>query len=154
MSFCCSATTAANNAVIPPVHATTSNANDPGRSSRKYTRHNMYTPAATIVAACINALTGVGPSIASGNQTCSGNCADLPTAPQKISSPATVASPPRISGRAKTICFSSSKLSVPSVDQRNRIPRRKPKSPIRFVRKAFFPASAAAGRPNQNPISR
>ena len=26
------------------------------------------TPAATIVAACINALTGVGPSMASGNQ--------------------------------------------------------------------------------------
>jgi hypothetical protein len=28
------------------------------------------TPAVTIVAACINADTGVGPSIASGNQTC------------------------------------------------------------------------------------
>ena len=28
--------------------------------------------------------TGVGPSIASGNQTCSGNCAILPTAPQKM----------------------------------------------------------------------
>jgi len=29
----------------------------------------MYTPAVTIVAACINDETGVGPSIASGNQT-------------------------------------------------------------------------------------
>ena len=38
-------------------------------------------PAVTIVAACINADTGVGPSIASGNQVCKPNCADLPTAP-------------------------------------------------------------------------
>ena len=37
----------------------------------------MYTPAATIVAAWIKAETGVGPSIASGNQTCSGTWADL-----------------------------------------------------------------------------
>jgi hypothetical protein len=29
--------------------------------------------------------TGVGPSMASGSQTCRGNCADLPTAPPKIS---------------------------------------------------------------------
>ena len=40
-------------------------------------------PAATIVAAWMSADTGVGPSIASGSQTCSGSCADLPTAPQK-----------------------------------------------------------------------
>jgi hypothetical protein len=33
-------------------------------------RINKYTPAVTMVAACINALTGVGPSIAMGNQTC------------------------------------------------------------------------------------
>ena len=32
-------------------------------------RINKYTPAVTIVAACINADTGVGPSIAIGNQT-------------------------------------------------------------------------------------
>lgn len=35
----------------------------------------------TIVAACINAETGVGPSIASGNHVCNPICADLPTAP-------------------------------------------------------------------------
>lgn len=34
-----------------------------------------------IVAACINAETGVGPSIASGNQVCKPICADFPTAP-------------------------------------------------------------------------
>jgi hypothetical protein len=32
-------------------------------------RINKYTPAVTIVAACIKALTGVGPSIAIGNHT-------------------------------------------------------------------------------------
>jgi hypothetical protein len=31
---------------------------------------SKYTPAVTIVAACISAETGVGPSIAIGNQTC------------------------------------------------------------------------------------
>jgi hypothetical protein len=40
------------------------------------------TPEITSVAACINADTGVGPSIASGNQTCIPSCADLPITPQ------------------------------------------------------------------------
>ena len=39
------------------------------------------TPAVTKVAACINADTGVGPSIASGNQVCKPIWADLPTTP-------------------------------------------------------------------------
>ena len=43
----------------------------------------MKTPAVTIVAAWMRAEIGVGPSMASGSQTCSGNCADLPTAPVK-----------------------------------------------------------------------
>src|SRR6266516_7509067 len=43
-----------------------------------------YTPALTIVAAWIRAETGVGPSIASGSQTWSGNWALLPTAPARI----------------------------------------------------------------------
>ena len=42
------------------------------------------TPATTIVAAWINAETGVGPSIASGSQMCNGNIADLPAPPMKI----------------------------------------------------------------------
>ncbi len=48
-------------------------------------RATMYTPAVTIVAAWIRALTGVGPSIASGSQTCSGNWALLPQAPSSSS---------------------------------------------------------------------
>src|SRR4030095_1747809 len=41
------------------------------------------TPATTMVAAWINAETGVGPSIASGSHICSGNIADLPAPPMK-----------------------------------------------------------------------
>src|SRR6187455_3873340 len=46
-------------------------------------RATMKMPAVTIVAAWINAEIGVGPSIESGNQTCSGTWADLPIAPMK-----------------------------------------------------------------------
>ena len=37
-----------------------------------------------MVAAWIRADTGVGPSMASGNQMCKGNIADLPAPPMKI----------------------------------------------------------------------
>ena len=50
----------------------------------------MNTPAVTIVAAWMSAETGVGPSIASGSQVWSRNCADLPMAPMKSSRQATV----------------------------------------------------------------
>ena len=46
-------------------------------------RATMKIPAVTIVAAWISAEIGVGPSIESGSQTCSGNCALLPMAPMK-----------------------------------------------------------------------
>ena len=52
-------------------------------------RITKKTPAVTIVAACIKAETGVGPSIASGNQVCKPNCADLPIAPKIIENPKT-----------------------------------------------------------------
>src|SRR5258705_9539609 len=44
-------------------------------------RATIYTPAVTMVAAWINALTGVGPAIASGSQTYRGIWADFPVAP-------------------------------------------------------------------------
>ena len=50
----------------------------------------MNTPAVTMVAAWISAETGVGPSIASGSQVCSRNCADLPMAPMNSSRHVTV----------------------------------------------------------------
>jgi len=81
MSACAIAMSAAINAVITPIHTTTvSDEVTPSIAPNEkigYTRATRKTPAATIVAAWINALTGVGPSIASGNQTCSGNCPGL-----------------------------------------------------------------------------
>src|SRR4051794_15532585 len=112
------------------------------------TRTSMYTPAATIVAAWINAETGVGPSIASGNQTCSGNWADFPTAPQKIKSAtiaANVAWLPNIEIRGAT----STNTTEPVVIQIIRMPVMNPKSPIRVVMNALLAASAAASRKNQ-----
>src|SRR6266540_7231534 len=46
------------------------------RSYSGFDRAIRYTPAVTMVAAWISADTGVGPSIASGNQVCSGNWPD------------------------------------------------------------------------------
>ena len=46
-------------------------------------RSKRYTPATTIVAACIKAETGVGPSIASGSQPCKNIWADLVITPIK-----------------------------------------------------------------------
>src|SRR5881628_345838 len=91
---------AAISAVVTPIQTTTvrEDVTPPIAPTEKsgYTRATRNTPAATIVAAWINALTGVGPSIASGNQTCSGNCPDFPIAPQKISSAIDVALAPSI----------------------------------------------------------
>ena len=53
-------------------------------------RATMKTPAVTMVAAWISAETGVGPSMASGSQVCSGTCADLPMAPMNSSRQTTV----------------------------------------------------------------
>ena len=55
-------------------------------------RTTRKTPAETIVAAWMRAETGVGPSIASGSQVWSGNCALLPTVPPKSSNAITAAS--------------------------------------------------------------
>ncbi len=115
MSFCATAIVAANRAVKAPTAETTSigvvsapPSSQPAESSGKM-RSERYTPAETIVAAWIMAETGVGPSMASGSQTCSGNCADLPTVPMKSSSPAAPATDsPRKAGVVASWCSTSS----------------------------------------------
>ena len=59
-------------------------------SSKGDDRNSKYTPAVTRVAAWIRAETGVGPSIASGNQVCNPNWADLPIAASNSNNPITV----------------------------------------------------------------
>jgi len=58
-----------NTGVIAPIHKH-NNSTVLLYSIRGELRIKRYTPAVTIVAACINADTGVGPSIAIGNHTC------------------------------------------------------------------------------------
>ena len=59
---------AAKNAVSEPTVAITSIVAG-AIENKKLSRATMYTPAVTIVAAWIRALTGVGPAIASGSHT-------------------------------------------------------------------------------------
>ena len=80
MSFWATPTVAAKKAVIAPIAVTNSSAVGASAKSGE-SRATMNTPAVTMVAAWIRAETGVGPSIASGSQVCSRNCADFPIAP-------------------------------------------------------------------------
>jgi hypothetical protein len=63
----------------------------------------MKIPAVTIVAAWISAEIGVGPSIESGSQTCSGNCALLPMAPTKRQMQMTLSSSQGVPGRISIV---------------------------------------------------
>ena len=81
-SVTATATVAANSSVAVPITALMSAAS--GASSNSgYMRAIRYTPAVTIVAAWIREETGVGPSMASGSQVCSGSWPDLAKAPTR-----------------------------------------------------------------------
>ena len=81
MSHCFRPMVAAKSAVTAPTRATVSDATGAIEKSIEL-RATRKTPAVTIVAAWISAETGVGPAIASGNQTKSGICALLPAQPR------------------------------------------------------------------------
>src|SRR5256885_3902860 len=118
MSFCTSARHAANSAVIEPTQGITSRVSGAWAKSGS-ARTTTKTPAATIVAAWSSAETGVGPSIASGSQTCSGNCADLPITAKNTSSVTQVTT--RVDGCAV-------QSNEPVVTQSTSSPNRKPMS--------------------------
>ena len=67
-------------------------------------RATMKMPAVTIVAAWISAEIGVGPSIESGSQTCSGTCADLPIAPMNRQMQTTVISDHCVPRKISIVC--------------------------------------------------
>ena len=105
----------------------------------------------------MSAETGVGPSIASGNQTWSGNWALLPIAPANTSSaiPVTIQGASSPVAALSTIRSTAGPMSsVPTVVQMAKIPMAKPTSPIRLTMNAFFAASAAERRRYQKPMSR
>src|SRR5215211_9555116 len=106
-----------------------------------------------MVAAWIRALTGVGPSIASGSHTCKGNCALLPTAPMNTRITAVVNSEPPI--KPDWAANETSEKEVdPVVAQKTMIPTNNAASPIRVTTKAFKAASRAEGFSNQCPTSK
>ena len=104
-----------------------------------------------MVAAWMRAETGVGPSIASSSQACSGTWADLPQAPSRSSRPravsvSCVASPASSLTPAKSV--------VPNVANISAIASDRPMSPTRLMTKAFLAAAAADGLCCQKPMSR
>src|SRR6202034_1831696 len=71
-----------NSAVVAPITSTKDSAVSEYSNSGDM-RATMKIPAVTMVAAWINAEIGVGPSIESGNHTCSDTWADFGIAPTK-----------------------------------------------------------------------
>ena len=156
MSVCTRAIVAPSTAVAVPTTATTVIAVG-DRLKRAARRATMYTPAVTMVAAWMRAETGVGPSMASGSQTCSGNCALLPQAPTNRRRQTVVMGPNCQSDSSVSevaLLTRSTRSSVPKRWKARIIPRISPTSPIRFTMKAFLPASAALFFVNQKPMSR
>ena len=105
----------------------------------------------TIVAAWIRAETGVGPSMASSSQACSGTWADLPQAASSSMKPSRV---DQVDVIPEALAETSAKRTLPNWASMVKIAIVRPRSPMRFMMKALLPARAAAGRPNQKPISR
>ena len=134
-----------------PTRATASRAS--GESARiGLDRTSRYTPAVTMVAAWISADTGVGPSIASSSQDCSGTWADLPHAPSSSSSPSAVATP--LPARTRPSRTTPVNDTVPNSANISMIASDSPASPTRLTMNAFLAATAAEGLYCQNPISR
>ena len=72
-------------------------------SNRGDIRATIKMPAVTMVAAWIRAEIGVGPSMESGSQTCSGNWADLPMAPMNRQMHITVTSIQSVPGSTSAV---------------------------------------------------
>jgi hypothetical protein len=160
MSFCTRPTVAAKKAVVAPMTITTVWACG-AASNKGESRATMKTPAVTIVAAWISAETGVGPSMASGSQVWSRNCADLPMAPMKRRRQASVSachSMPRkrkfALARSPTRGKMPSKVTEPNSTKTRKMPSAKPKSPTRLTTKALIAAARAESFSYQKPIRR
>ena len=106
-----------------------------------------------MVAAWINADTGVGPAIASGSHTCNGNCADFPMAPPNRRSAATVSVPVAI-WWVSARCVICGMLAVPAAIVRTKMPNRKGMSPVLVVMNALMAAFEFSFSSHQCPIRR
>ena len=101
-----------------------------------------YTPAVTMVAAWISAETGVGPSMASPSQDCSGTCALLAQAPSSSIRPMALRVSPLICGAAANTV---PKSSDPTVANMIMTAIARPTSPTRLTMNAFLAAAPALG---------
>ena len=113
----------------------------------------------TIVAAWMRADTGVGPSIASGSQTWSGNWALLPIAPANTSRATANSGIGLASPWWRSVSIDSRMLSVASpaalvLTKMAMIPSANPTSPTRLTMNAFLAASIALRLRYQKPMSR
>src|SRR3954468_3209843 len=104
-----------------------------------------------MVAAWISADTGVGPSIASSSQDCSGTCADLPQAASSSIRPSSV---PQVLETCAAPAFTLAKAEDPNSAHMLITASDSPMSPTRFTTNAFFAAVAAECLCCQKPISR
>src|SRR5574340_1261043 len=160
MSNCPTAMLAANRAVTAPTVATTSWAAGAAVYSGAE-RATRYTPAVTIVAAWISADTGVGPAIASGSQTYSGICADLPVTPSSKNRVISTINGELTAEMLAAPWNTESNCRLPKALNIKKAAIRKPKSPMRLAIMAFLAASELAhdGRASvsisyQKPINR
>ena len=84
----------------------------------------------------------MGPAMASGSHTCSGNCADLPTAPKKINRAITASKVPPSLTAVATASAIPSNSKVRAWRKMSMIPMSMPMSPTRVVKYAFIAAKA------------
>src|SRR6201985_2932265 len=140
MSFWNRPTEAAKKAVVAPMKVTNSSAKGDNwnRGEQRQTRN---TPSVTMVAAWISAETGVGPSMASGSQVCSGTWADLANAPTSSSTQPTTSEPwstVNAESRRANVCRKS---SVCTPRNTKYVPSTSPTSPATLMTNALMPAA-------------
>ena len=104
-----------------------------------------------MVAAWMRAETGVGPSMASSSQACSGTWADLPQAPTSSRIPNAVMAASEAPPARSLI---TEKLVEPKRVKARKIAEAMPMSPTRLMTKAFLAAWAAECLCCQKPMSR
>src|SRR6266700_7036722 len=136
------ATSPSASAVTAPAQAVTG-APQPDATSSGWVRSSRYAPAATMVAECSSAETGLGPSIARDSQKLNGNCADLPNAASTTPAVITASHGRAACGRAARARLPTPPaMAAPAATYR-------PRSAARVVRNAVLAAVTRRGSRHQ-----
>ena len=106
------------------------------------------------MAAWISAETGVGPSMASGSQVCSGICADLANAPTSSSTQAATSWASLLENASGVRRKTSGSRARPRLVKMRNVPITRPTSPTTLITNALMPAAVAVVRRYQKLISR